>query len=42
MRDGSIQLLNNGVNYRQLPGGITMTGNDDTLNSTARPMTNTF
>ena len=42
MRDGSIQLLNNGVNYRQLPSGITMTGSNTTLNSTDKPMINTF
>ena len=45
MRDGSIQLLNNGVNYRQLNTGVTATGSigiENTLGSDERPIINRF
>ena len=34
MRNGSLQLLNNGVNYRQLDTGVFATGSTDTIGST--------
>ena len=40
MRDGSIQLLNNGVQYKTLPNGITQTG--EFKNDKTKPMINTF
>ena len=42
MRDGSIQLLNNGVNYRQLNTGVTATGSNSTIGSTEVPIPNRF
>ena len=42
MRDGSIQLLNNGVNYRQLNTGVTATGTNSTIGSSERPIINRF
>ena len=40
MRDGSLQLLNDGVQYKQLPNGVTSTGSF--LNDKTKPMINTF
>ena len=38
MRNGSLQLLNNGVNYRQLDTGVTATGSSDTIGSKEVPI----
>ena len=38
MRNGSLQLLNNGVNYRQLDTGVTATGSNSTIGSTEVPI----
>ena len=40
MRDGSLQLLNDGVQYKQLSNGVTATGSF--LNDKTKPMINTF
>ena len=42
MRNGSLQLLNNGVNYRQLDTGVTATGNRGTIGSDEVPIPNRF
>ena len=42
MIDGSIQLLNNGVNYRQLNTCVTATGSNSTIGSTEVPIPNRF
>ena len=38
MRNGSLQLLNNGVNYRQLDTGALATGSNSTIGSTEVPI----
>ena len=38
MRNGSLQLLNNGVNYRQLDTGVTATASRNTIGSDELPI----
>ena len=42
MRNGSLQLLNNGVNYRQLDNGVLATGSNSTIGSDEVPIPNRF